>query len=153
MLQQLQQFGNFCLPFVVVCQLPKRYGKGKKGHLQVFGKIDLAKPKIVDPAIFAAIFFPRRIWSRAFGRACFFVAAFSSSRAASPRRSQVAAVSSCPRRCCPGNQRGLPGRRRVIPAAVDCRSSSISKVRPLPISHSCIMSIRRMNRIVHLERG
>ena len=146
-LEQLQRFGKFCLPFVVVCQLPKRYGKGKKGHLQVFGKIDLAKPKIVDPTIFAAIF------SRAVSGPALLVARVSSSRSASPRWSQVAAVSSCPRRCCPGNQRGLPGRRRVIPAAVDCRSSSISKVRPLPISHSCIMSIRRMNRIVHLERG
>jgi len=73
-LRELQQFGNFCLPFVVVRQLPKRYGKGKKGHLQVFGKIDLAKPKIVDPAIFAAIF------SRAVSGPALLVARVSSSR-------------------------------------------------------------------------
>ena len=28
--KHLQQFGTFCLPFVVVCQLPKRYGKWRK---------------------------------------------------------------------------------------------------------------------------
>jgi len=92
MLQQLQQFGNFCLPFVVVCQLPKRYGKGKKGHLQVFGKIDLAKPKIVDPAILAAIFFPApylvpRFWSRVFlRRGIFFVARRQSATESGRRR-------------------------------------------------------------------
>jgi hypothetical protein len=37
----------------------------------------LAKIKIVDPTVFAATFLPRRIWSRAFGRARFFFAAFS----------------------------------------------------------------------------
>jgi len=47
---------------------------GEKGHLQVFGIIDLAKTKIVDPTVFVAIFLPRRIWSRAFGRARFFFA-------------------------------------------------------------------------------
>jgi len=127
--------------------------RGKKAISKCLAKLTWQNPKLWTQLYLPQFFFPRRIWSRTFGHACFFVAAFSSSRAASPRRSQVAAVSSCPRRCCPGNQRGLPGRRRVIPAAVDCRSSSISKVRPLPISHSCIMSIRRMNRIVHLERG
>ena len=40
----------------------------------MFGIIDLAKTKIVDPTVFVAIFLPRRIWSRAFGRARFFFA-------------------------------------------------------------------------------
>jgi len=56
---------------------------GKKGHLQVFGIIDLAKTRIVDPTIFAVTFLLRRIWSRAFGRAHFFFTAFSRRRAAS----------------------------------------------------------------------
>jgi len=50
---------------------------GRKGHLQVFGIIDLVKTKIVDTTVFAVTFLPHSIWSRAFGRARFFFAAFS----------------------------------------------------------------------------
>jgi len=62
LLEHLQQFDIFCLSFVVVRQLSKRYGKWeKKDHFQVFGIIDLTKTKIVDPTVFAATFLPRRI--------------------------------------------------------------------------------------------
>jgi len=81
----------------------------KKGHLQIFGTIDLEKTKIVDPTVFVATFLPRRIWFRAFGRARFFVAAFSRRRAASSRASRSPPfLGTC--------IRDVAGRHRELPA-------------------------------------
>ena len=69
----------------------------------MFGIIDLAKTKIMDPTVFVMTFLPRRIWSRAFSHARFFFAAFFRRRAASSRASK-----SPPFRDAAGRHRGLP---------------------------------------------
>jgi len=74
----------------------------------MFGTIDLAKTKIVDPTVFVATFLPRRIWSRAFGRACFFFAAFSRCRAASSRASRSPPFPGTCIRDVAGRHRGIP---------------------------------------------
>jgi len=115
----------FYLLFIVVCQLLKWYISRKKGHLQIFGIIDLVKTKIIDSTVFAATFLPHRIWSRAFGRTRFFFAAFSHRRTAGSWASRLPPFPSTCMWDAAGRHRRLPAIESfvLLPWTAGCHRS------------------------------
>jgi len=72
-LEHLQRLYILSLAKHRVCQVSNQYGEEKKGYLQWFGKIELAKPKVWTQRLlfYAKTFFASSTRSRVFLRALF----------------------------------------------------------------------------------